>query len=68
MSLASLVVLSKLLDFSMSWFSALKNGNINFYSLVGSMLGLNEIACRNLQHTVRLPYCNLYTSVFSIVV
>ena len=48
MSLASLVILSKLLDFSMSWFSALKNGNSNFYSPVGSMLGLNEIACRKL--------------------
>ena len=48
MSLASLVILSKLLDFSMSWVSALNNGNRNFYSPVGSVLGLNEIACRKL--------------------
>ena len=48
MSLASVVVLSRLLDFSMSWFPALKNGNINFCSPVGSMLGLSEIACRKL--------------------
>ena len=48
MSLASLVILSKLLDFSVSWVSALNNGNRKFYSPVGSMLGLNEIACRKL--------------------